>query len=338
MHNGLFEEFYFNAPGLPPFHLGDVQVLGFAMRADRKKITDLVNLALNGTGCATNITPRYEPDSDVVMIEWLSYGSMRSEGAPCAARQNEFLIRLNVKEQGAENKLVRSFVPLLFVDEPWSLVTGREVLGNPKIPAAFSAGAGLPHTAPKTGVSTPMCQCPFPMPTYGHVAVTTAGFPSSASLSLEGKTVDAVLAEIATSSASLPTDLDRDFALAMLTAIKHRLDNFKKCYETVQFRALRSAITPRELAFWSRSRGTVTPSGQPSMLQTNAPLKVEFPAVPTPCANGPRHFAELLGLKYNLNAYDPTYGLSFSVHPLYWYWATGLAWLQAVDYEEVCCA
>lgn len=337
MNNSLIEEFYFDAPGLPPFQLGDVQLLGFAMKVDSRKIKRLVDLALNGTGCRTNITPRYEPNSDVVMIEWLRYGSMRSRAAPCAASQNEFLIRFNVRTVGPK-PAVHSFVPLLFVDEPWSLVTGREVLGNPKIPAAFSVGAGLPPTAPKTGVSTPMCQCPFQTPAYGPVTVATAGFPGSANVPLEAKTVDEVLADIQAGRASLPTDLDRDFALAMLAAITDRLGNFKRAYETVQFRALRSVLNPRELAFWSRSLGTVTPATKPpTMWQKNANLLVEFPAVPTPCANGSMHFAELLGLSYNGNNYNATRGLKFSVRPRYWYWATGLAWRQTVDSEVSCC-
>jgi hypothetical protein len=354
----MFDEFYGGAPLAPPYTLKGVTVLGFAMKADRAKLQKLVCATLNAKTCHGGDV--YLPASNVVMVEWLHYEKMRADASPCAVSQDEFLVRFNVKTDGrseGDSADTRSFVPYIFVDEPWSIVSGREVVGFPKMPGVFAETENLANTGLKTRLSTPVCHCSDGNPTYSPVCFANADLHRPVLAEQDGSDDDdplteqdldqrlgelGKLADPDTAKTGIGLDGDPDFAARAALETAARLEELTRTrYGTVQFRALRSMPSANDLAFWSRCIGTVTPAGRPCLLTKKAWLKVTFPGRNSqsscnPAVNPTEHFAELLGLEYNTRPYDSTNGLTFSVHPHFWYWLTKLQWTQQVTSEVTC--
>jgi hypothetical protein len=347
----LFDEFYGGAPLAPPYTLKGVTVLGFAMKADRAKLEKLVDATLNAKTCHGGDV--YLPASDVVMVEWLHYEEMRADKdkdkdkdkSLCAVSQDEFLVRFNVKTD-ERSPSTRSFVPYIFVDEPWSIVSGREVVGFPKMPGVFAKTKNLAQTVLKTQLSTPVCRCINREPTYSPFLFAEADFVNADRLTeqdLDGRLGELrKLAQPETPKTGIGLDCDKDFAARAFGETAARLEELtRKGHETVQFRALRSMPHGNDLAFWSRCIGTVTPARTHSLLTKNDCLQVTFPGMGSQSSCKPpvpptKHFAELMGLEYNGRPYDPTRGLTFSVRPCLWYWVTNLEWTQNVSSEVRC--
>lgn len=128
----------------PPYCFSDVKIRGFKLEADRTALQGLCDKYLN-------LDPqqgfRYCPATNQLLVEVLSYASMRSLAPPNAWRrandavsQNELLFRIlvgKVEEDGSEATDPMVFSPLVFVDQLWSLISGREVIGYPKAFASF---------------------------------------------------------------------------------------------------------------------------------------------------------------------------------------------------------
>lgn len=143
----------------PAYRFDDIEVLGFRIdlgefgdQADRlmAALVEPLNFHLaEGTGVAPDF--RYRPASRTLMIELLRYGKMRLDRPtpPLSAgdyqSQHELLVRLlvgAVDDGTAQARNPATFVPAIFVDNPWSKLLGREVQGFDKRLAQFCVGGG----------------------------------------------------------------------------------------------------------------------------------------------------------------------------------------------------
>lgn len=138
----------------PAYRFDDVEVIGF--RIDLGEFGDAADEMLAGlveplnfhfaesTGAMSDF--RYRPASRTLMIELLRYGKMRLDRPtpPLSTTdyqsQHELLVRMlvGVVDDGtAQARDPATFVPAIFVDNPWSKLLGREVQGFDKRLAHF---------------------------------------------------------------------------------------------------------------------------------------------------------------------------------------------------------
>ena len=127
----------------PPYRFEQVKIRGFKLTADRQKLTTLCDRLLNFD---ERQGFRYCPASDEVILEILSYGSMQSLGSSGwftssdRTRQDEMVFRVlvgKVEEGSSEATEPKVFAPFIFVSNTDSVVTGREVVGYPKLLGSF---------------------------------------------------------------------------------------------------------------------------------------------------------------------------------------------------------
>jgi hypothetical protein len=155
--------------GIPPFQFDDVEVLGFRLNLDelgvakeqeRARLLNEMIERLNfhfepleserepGSPVIRNPIPdfRYQPASSTIMVELLRYGKMRLKEATPPLRahdfqsQHELVVRIlvgRVDEDAAQAHSPATFVPAIFVDNPWSKIVGRSVQGFDKWMADF---------------------------------------------------------------------------------------------------------------------------------------------------------------------------------------------------------
>ena len=151
--------------GVAAFRFEDVEVLGF--RVDLKRLgrndgeglaglVDPLNFHLNpdrfsrATRSAVSDF-RYRPASQTVMVELLRYGKMKLQetSPPLDAEdfqsQHELLARIlvgRVDDDTAQARDPATFVPTIFVDNPWSKSLGRDLQGFDKRMARFCIAEG----------------------------------------------------------------------------------------------------------------------------------------------------------------------------------------------------
>jgi hypothetical protein len=148
-----------DAFGVPAFRFEDMEVLGFRLDLDRRgalydqagqtvdeMLAEMVE-RLNfhrGQGQASYF--RYRPATRTVVVELLRYGRMRlkEEWRPLHAddfqSQHELLVRIlvgRVDDDAAQAHNPATYVPTLFVDNPWSKSLGRNMQGFDKRLADF---------------------------------------------------------------------------------------------------------------------------------------------------------------------------------------------------------
>ncbi|UCE63149.1 MAG: acetoacetate decarboxylase family protein [Nitrospirota bacterium] len=139
----------------PPYSFPKVQVFSFTLRADPFSLLELCNTHLNFgmslNGAIDQNGFGYTPLAPMVDLEVLTYPNMFSEydfgSPPFKGRgyiwQNELYFRVWVvkwiKTFGIPHTTgeIEMFIPYIFVNNAWSVITGREVIGYPKVLASF---------------------------------------------------------------------------------------------------------------------------------------------------------------------------------------------------------
>jgi hypothetical protein len=195
------------------FRFEDVEVLGFRIdltkcgTGDDKRIREGLNELLKPLNFHRNLPPdrngerdesavsdfRYEPASRTLMLELLRYGKMKlKKGAwPVTEKdfqsQHELLIRIlagRVDDDTAQARDPATFVPAIFVDNPWSKVIARAAQGFDKRLADFCVkdGKGEPKTLRPDGRLAPQEE-PWPLASIAQISLTkTAGAPAGQTL------------------------------------------------------------------------------------------------------------------------------------------------------------
>ena len=131
----------------PPYKFEKVLIRSFRLNADAGTLQKLVRRCLNignKERKQNSFYYDYSTERDFVDLDLLTYGSMES-GAEGPEKkmgfmtQNELCFRLLVNKFDHDNKLEENaiFIPYIFVDNPWSVIAGREVIGYPKLYAHF---------------------------------------------------------------------------------------------------------------------------------------------------------------------------------------------------------
>lgn len=144
----------------PPFVFAGVSIVGFKLSADLGRLQTLCDKFLNAD---KNQGFQYRPASSQVIMEILNYRSMRPSGPPDVwvdprdwlrasdnVTQKELVFRIlvgKVDDDRAEATDPAVFCPFILVTTPWSVVSGREVIGFPKFFAHFfsSGEGGIPE-------------------------------------------------------------------------------------------------------------------------------------------------------------------------------------------------
>jgi hypothetical protein len=136
----------------PPYSFKDVSARILFLKADTGKLEALCDARLNAVIAASNQKYVIKPITSVVMMEVLHYGRMSSTTLETAnagySSQNELFFAIPVAvyaDASAEaNGIVQSvgiFVPFVFVDNDWSIISGRELFGFPKLGGDFTLPA-----------------------------------------------------------------------------------------------------------------------------------------------------------------------------------------------------
>ena len=142
--------------GAPAFRFENVEILGFRIdlgsygRDFTRELDQLIkplNFHLEGRYEPETIWDfRYRAASRVLLIELLRYGSMKLKspsppmGIADYQSQHELLVRLlvgRVDDDTAQAHSPATYVPAIFVDNPWSKVLGRDLQGFDKRMATF---------------------------------------------------------------------------------------------------------------------------------------------------------------------------------------------------------
>jgi len=125
---------------LPPsYGFDDVGIRLFPLLADMGRLQKICDYFLNDVAAANGQTFRIEPIQSIVLMEILSYPKMFSrvpeQQALGYSTQNEFLFAIPVvyRNKFGIPLAVGLFLPFLCVDNDWSLISGRDVVGFPKV-------------------------------------------------------------------------------------------------------------------------------------------------------------------------------------------------------------
>ena len=160
----------------PPYRFPGVSIIGFVLESTMPAVQSLCDKYLNiGSPEAQGFY--YKAASNYVLMEVLHYPRMECTQPPFSnhgfSSQNEIYFRVSVTKlqvfPSAGFLLTQErqwFVPFIFVDNPWSLVSGREVVAYPKNLASFdlpiSETALYPikvstHVIDPYAANTPLC-------------------------------------------------------------------------------------------------------------------------------------------------------------------------------------
>lgn len=137
----------------PPYVFQNVVIRSFRLSADLEVLTALCDKLLN-IGTFQERGFEYRPILPFVDLEVLTYPFMKSRVSRFYnmgyTNQNEVYFRLLLGK--FENVLgflaptgVAVFMPYIFVDNAWSLISGREVIGYPKALASFNLANPGPY-------------------------------------------------------------------------------------------------------------------------------------------------------------------------------------------------
>lgn len=132
----------------PPFVAGKGEFLGLILKGDLERIREMCDRALNrpftGRGERSWSPYTYRPFSDAVLLfagEWDGLFATTRAGEGTADEEQVSLwvpLKARHKVTGAERNCV--MVPYMFVDNPMSLLNGREDYGYPKSLGRFENG------------------------------------------------------------------------------------------------------------------------------------------------------------------------------------------------------
>jgi hypothetical protein len=138
----------------PPYRFPDVSINSFKLEGTIEAIQQLCDKLLN-IGAREERGFEYYAASKYVDLEILHYPRMECTSPPFAdqgfSTQNEIYFRVMVAKMRISGNLIvfdsiGLFVPFIFVDNPWSVISGREVIAFSKNLAKFEpddpAGAG----------------------------------------------------------------------------------------------------------------------------------------------------------------------------------------------------
>ena len=155
-----FEPTIAGAQARHPYAATNVSAVGFPLPADAPTIQALLDKYLNIAPLAEDITfqpvlvaPNLLPNLCMVMMEILNYPALASTTPPWnglgRVQQKELLFSIPVIMIRAGFVVETGiFIPYIFVDDQGSMLTGREVLGLPKLLATFEIPAGFPQSGP----------------------------------------------------------------------------------------------------------------------------------------------------------------------------------------------
>jgi hypothetical protein len=157
----------------PPYRFRNVAISGYRLRAHHKDLVKICDKFLNHP-FRKRRPFKYVPATSSVFIEHLHYGSMSSLAPPVGVvgpddreTQKELVLRMlvaRVDDDGLPGLGTdpRVFCPFICVDSGWSLVSGREVLGYPKLRGSFgpSSVSVFGHERPAVTVSRPFEETP----------------------------------------------------------------------------------------------------------------------------------------------------------------------------------
>ena len=136
----------------PPYAFPGLKAFGFPLLADLAALQDLCNrcLAIAPVGAGISFEPiAVAPGAAVVVLQVLDYPLLMATTPPwdsfggAPQREAYFAVPV-VRRQGGLPVEVGLFLPCIFVDNPSSAFTGREVLGMPKLLAAFGGIGDFP--------------------------------------------------------------------------------------------------------------------------------------------------------------------------------------------------
>lgn len=136
----------------PPYSFTGLKAFGFPLLADLAPLQDLCDrhLAIAPAGAGISFEPiAIALNTAVVVLQVLDYPSLTATTPPwndfggAPQREAYFAVPV-VRKQGGLPIDVGLFLPCIFVDNPISAFTGREVLGLPKLLAGFSAVRSFP--------------------------------------------------------------------------------------------------------------------------------------------------------------------------------------------------
>jgi hypothetical protein len=144
-------------PQLPtPYRFEDIAARMFPLYANKQKLRTICNTYFNNIAVAKNLPFRIKPIQSLVLMEVLSYPKMYAGGLPGQqfgySTQNELLFSIPVVYWNHAAipypAAVGLFTPFLFVDNDWSLITGRDVAGLPKCEGRFQLPPNLSSVFP----------------------------------------------------------------------------------------------------------------------------------------------------------------------------------------------
>ena len=155
----------------PPYRFRSVTISGYRLQANSGRLHKLCDEYLNHP--FPDRPYKYVPATRSVFIEHLHYGAMSSLDPPPGVSSNdketqrELVLRVlvaRVDEDGLPGLGTdpRVFCPFICVDSGWSLVSGREVLGYPKLRGVFN-----PQSVAVEGKEIIIASRPFAAPPPG---------------------------------------------------------------------------------------------------------------------------------------------------------------------------
>ena len=130
----------------PPYKFPGVTIMSFQLPAKLANLQDLCDQMLN-IGSLSDRGFEYRAFTDFVDMEIVTYPKMMFDEPPFSnwgfARQQEIYFRFYVWKFNLFGGLLfpelfpEFFFPFMFVDNPWSMTSGRNVIGFPKVMAKF---------------------------------------------------------------------------------------------------------------------------------------------------------------------------------------------------------
>lgn len=133
----------------PPYRFEQVLARVFPIVAPYQRAMDVCDRFINDIARRDHFPFRIEPlplllgppDRALVRISIVTYGRLMSATYPELgfSKQNELLFDIPIRlSEGVESPKCGVFVPYVFVNNDWSLISGRDVLGYPKLRGHFS--------------------------------------------------------------------------------------------------------------------------------------------------------------------------------------------------------
>jgi hypothetical protein len=275
--------------GAPAFQFDDVEVLCFRLNLDElgirddkllAKLVDRLNFHLEPLDFAQsgnsrvvrNPIPdfRYRPANRTLLLELLRYGKMRTKDASAPLRpadfqsQHELLVRIligRVDDDTSQARDPATYVPTIFVDNPWSKILGRNAQGFDKWLAEFCILIdGKPKPLRPDGRRSASDERPQELASIREIhLVTNSGSVPSDRLLMQ---LDCPYNTYENWSSFLKVDLEAALVLPSLAPTRWRQDDFDK----VEFRRsfARTAVSKSLMELRSTQ---VSPVGEKELLE-----------------------------------------------------------------------